>query len=353
MRRELNGNNQGQVRLIREETGLMRQSANSPTPQGPRLLDRVRRATMVRHMSRRTESAYVGWIRRFILFHGKRHPRDLGAPEIERFLTHLVVTRGVGAATQNQALAALLFLYRHVLDRDPGELQPIVRARQRRRVPVVLTREEVRSVLSNLGGTHRLVALILYGSGLRLLESLRLRVKDVDLASRELVIQDGKSKTDRRTVLPATAIAPLRAHLADWRVAHARDVQRGAGHVVLPGRLATKLPRASREWKWQWVFPATRTYADRETGKVHRHHLHESVIQRAVRRAVVRSGIAKRASCHTLKHSFATHLLQAGYDIRTVQELLGHRNLKTTMIYTHVLNKGRGITSPADQLEDG
>lgn len=330
----------------------MRQASTQSLANGPRLLDRVRLAVRVRHMSRRTETAYVGWIRRFIVFHGTRHPKNLGAAEIEQFLGHLAVVRGVSPSTQNQARAALLFLYRRVLGRDPGGLQHVVSAQTRRRVPVVLTREEVRAVLSGLNGTPHLVAILLYGSGLRLLEVLRLRIKDVDLSSRQLIIHDGKSKRDRRTVLAATAVEPLSAHLAKRKATHKQDLACGDGHVALPGRLAAKSPAASSEWKWQWIFAATRTHVDRLTGQRRRHHLHESVIQRAVRKAVVGSGITKKASCHTLRHSFATHLLQAGYDIRTVQELLGHRHLKTTMIYTHVLNSGTGVRSPADRLKD-
>ena len=282
----------------------------------PRLLDRVRVATRVRHLSRRTEAAYVGWIRRYILFHGKRHPKDLTAEAIEQFLTHLAVDRGVSPSTQNQALASLLFLYRHVLNRDPGDLEHVVRARPRRRVPVVLTRDEVRAVMARLKGTPRLVALLLYGSGLRLLEGLCLRVKDVDLSSRQLLIHDGKSKRDRRTVLAATAVEPLRAHLRRRKATHERDLSRGYGTVALPGRLAVKSPGAAHEWKWQWVFAATREYTDRLTGERRRHHLHESVVQRAMRKAVVGSGIAKKASCHTLRHSFATHLLEAPHRAR-------------------------------------
>lgn len=235
---------------------------------------------------------------------------------------------------------------------DLGDIQHVVSAQSRREIPVVLTREEVRAVLSRLDGTPRLVAVLLYGSGLRLLETLRLRIKDVDLSSRQLMIRDGKSKRDRRTVLAAMAVESLRAHIANRKAIHEQDLARGHGHVALPGRLAVKSPGTSSEWKWQWVFAATRTHTDRLTGQRRRHHLHESVIQRAVRKAVVGSGITKKASCHTLRHSFATHLLQAGYDIRTVQELLGHRHLKTTMIYTHVLNSGTGVQSPADRLKD-
>ena len=280
--------------------------------------------------------------------------REVGTGQAKafgRFLSHLAIVRGVSPSTQNQALAAILFLYRHVIGRDPGEIEHVVRAQRRRRIPVALTRDEVRAVLAGLDDRSRLVAILLYGSGLRLLETLRLRIKDVDLTTRQIVIYDGKSKRDRRTVLAATAVKPLRVHLATRKELHEEDLARGRGHVELPGHLSAKMPGASREWKWQWVFAATRTYTDRVTGQRRRHHLHESVIQRAMRKAVVGSGIVKKASAHTLRHSFATHLLQAGYDIRTVQELLGHRHLKTTMIYTHVLNAGRGVQSPADSLD--
>lgn len=325
--------------------------SRSRTPsRGPRLMDRLRLAIRLRQLSRRTETAYTGWVRRFIAFHGMRHPEQLGAEDVRRFLAHLAAERGVSASTQNQARAAILFLYRHVIRIELEDVERLPAARRRRRVPVVLSRSEVRAVLAHLGGTPQLVALLLYGSGLRLLEALRLRVKDVDVEARQLVVLDGKSHRDRRTVLAATAIAPLQQHLSKRRRLYERDLARGL-QVSLPGRLTGKLPTAAREWRWQWVFPASRPYRDRITNQLRRHHLHESVIQRAMRRAVVASGITKRASCHTLRHSFATHLLAAGSDIRTVQELLGHRHVKTTMIYTHVLNNGTGVRSPADTLD--
>jgi integron integrase len=320
-------------------------------PPPPRLLDQVRQAIRVRQYSPRTEQAYAGWIRRFILFHGKRHPSLMGEPEITRFLTHLAVRGRVSASTQNQALSALLFLYREVLQQEVTWLQEVVRARHPVRLPVVLGRDEVGLLLSHLGGTPWLVASLLYGSGLRLLECLRLRVRDVELDRRELMVRDGKGRKDRRTLLPASLVEPLRSHLVRVERLHQGDLRRGEGRAPLPYALAAKYRSANREWGWQWVFPATRFYTDRETGLRHRHHLHESAVQRAVRDACRRAGLVKRASCHTLRHSFATHLLESGYDIRTIQELLGHSDVKTTMIYTHVLNRGgRGVLSPLDSI---
>ena len=275
----------------------------------------------------------------------------MGAREAGAFLTSLAADRGVSASTQNQALSALLFLYREVLGDPLPFVEGVVRARRPHRLPVVLTRHEVRAVLGHLAGPARLVALLLYGGGLRLLEALTLRAKDVDLAGGELLVRGGKGAKDRRTVLPTVASRPLTAHLERVRRLHARDLARGAGRVALPGALAAKYPAAAREWGWQWVFPAARVYRDAATGEVRRHHLHESAVQRAVRAAVLRAGVAKPATCHTFRHAFATHLLEDGYDIRTVQELLGHADVRTTMIYTHVLNRGgRGVRSPADGL---
>jgi integron integrase len=318
-------------------------------PAEPRLLDRVRQALRLRHYSRRTEKAYVGWIRRFVLHHGKRHPRAMGRPEVSAFLTHLAASERVSASTQNQALSALLFLYGQVLGADIGWLDDVVRAKRPARVPVVLTREEVRAVLAELGGTQKLMASLLYGAGLRLLECCRLRVKDLELGRGEIVVREGKGGRDRVTILPGQLIAPLATQIERVRAQHASDVAAGAGSVELPQALERKYPRAPFELGWQWVFPATRLYTDPASGRRRRHHLHESVLQRAVREAVLRAGIRKPASCHTLRHSFATHLLENGYDIRTIQELLGHRDVSTTMIYTHVLNRGsRGVRSPLD-----
>jgi integron integrase len=288
-------------------------------------------------------------VRRFILFHGKRHPAALGGPEIAAFLSHLACEGRVAASTQNQALGALVFLYRHVLGAALPDLEGLVRARRPQRVPVVLTAAEVRAVLARLDGEPRLVASLLYGAGLRLLEALTLRVKDLDFAAREIRLRRAKGRRDRVVPLPDACSTPLRAQLGLARALHVRDLEAGFGAVALPDALARKYPGATREWGWQWVFPARRRYEDRDADTERRHHQHETVVQRAVKRAVREAGIAKAASCHTLRHSFATHLLAAGYDIRTVQELLGHRSVQTTMVYTHVLNRGGlGVRSPLD-----
>jgi len=320
-------------------------------PEAPRLLEQVREAIRVRHYSLRTEQTYVGWIKRFILFHGKRHPRDMGGQEVQQFLSHLAVAGHVAASTQSQALSALLFLYQQVLKQDIGWLDDVVRAKKPHRIPVVLTQDEVKAVLAHLSGTTWIMATLLYGAGLRLLECLRLRVKDVDFTYNQIVVRDGKGRKDRVTMLPQQVKAPLQRHLHDVQQLHAQDVQAGAGHVYLPYALERKYPNASREWIWQYVFPAARPSRDPRTGIIRRHHVHKLVLQRAVHAAVRKANIPKPASGHTLRHSFATHLLEAGYDIRTVQELLGHKDVSTTMIYTHVLNRGgRGVKSPADLL---
>ncbi len=322
------------------------------TPPGrEKLLTQVRRAMRVRHYSRRSEDAYVQWIRRYVRFHGLQHPAELDATNIAQFLSHLAVEGGVSASTQNQALAALLFLYGTVFEKPVGQLEALVRARRPPRLPVVLTREEVRAVLARLEGAPALVARLLYGSGVRLLEALKLRVKDIDFSRREVRVRGGKGDLDRVTMLPETIAPTLQAHLDGVRRQHGRDLTSGAGWVELPAALGRKYPNAGREWVWHWVFPATRGYVHPATREHRRHHLHESVVQRAFRAAVRASGIAKPAHCHSLRHSFATHLLEAGYDIRTVQELLGHRDLRTTMIYTHVLNRGGlAVRSPADSI---
>jgi integron integrase len=320
-------------------------------PTLPRLLDRVRGVLRARHFSRRTEDAYVAWIRRFIFFHNKRHPDRLGAPEVTGYLSHLASNRHVSASTQNQAFSALLFLYREVLGRQLEGLDQTPRARLPVRLPVVLAREEVASVLRHMHGTCALMGALMYGAGLRLLECCRLRVKDVDFARNEILVRDGKGRKDRVTVLPGRLAPQLRAHLERVQGQHLADLEAKAGFVALPDALARKFPNANREWTWQWVFPATRIHTDAATGERRRHHLHESLVQREFAAAVRAAGLAKRATCHTLRHSFATHLLETGYDIRTIQELLGHSDLSTTMVYTHVLNRGgRGVNSPLDLL---
>jgi integron integrase len=339
--------------VLDEQPNAFREQSATEPPK-PRLLDRVREAIRARHYSRRTEKSYVAWVRRYILFHGKRHPAEMGAPEITRFLNFLAVDRTVAASTQNQALSALLFLYREVLDQDLPWLDDLVRAQRPPRLPVVLTRDEVRAIVERLSGVPRLMALLMYGAGLRVLECARLRAKDLDFSTNQLVVRSGKGDKDRVTMLPATVKADLARHLASVRVQHQRDVAAGAGWVELPAALGRKYPNAGREWGWQWVFAATRFYVERTTGQRRRHHLHESVLQRAVKDAVRRAGIAKPASCHTFRHSFATHLLEDGHDIRTVQELLGHHDVTTTMIYTHVLNRGpAAVRSPADRMFGG
>ena len=320
---------------------------------GPKLLDLVRQRIVTLHYSIRTEQAYVDWIRRFILFHDKRHPREMGAEEVEAFLTHLAVTRRVSASTQRQARSALLFLYTQVLQIDLPWLDGVVKAKQPERLPVVLSREEAAAVLRRMEGQQKLVAMLLYGAGLRLMEALRLRVKDVDFARGEILVRDGKGAKDRVTMLPAALREPLESHLMRIRAQHQADLEEGFGEVYLPYALARKYPQASREWGWQYVFPSDRRSLDpRDPGaRPRRHHVDDKTIQRAMKQAVRDARLVKPATPHTLRHSFATHLLEGGYDIRTVQELLGHSDVSTTMIYTHVLNKGgRGVVSPIDRL---
>jgi integron integrase len=321
-----------------------------PTETPPlRLLDRVRELIRIRHYSIRTEHAYLQWIRRFILLHGKRHPQDMGADELTAFLSNLAVQHHVSASTQNQALHAILFLYRDVLKINLPWLSEVQRAKKPQHLPVVFNRDEVKALLAQLEGTMWLMAALTYGGGLRLLECLRLRVKDVDFHYRQLVIRDAKGQKDRVTMLPGTLVDPLRTHLARVRQLHEADLREGYGRVYLPYALATKYPNADREWGWQYVFPSKRRSIDPRSGIERRHHAPEDALQRAVKRAVHRAKIVKPGSVHTLRHSFATHLLESGYDIRTVQELLGHADVRTTMIYTHVLNRGgRGVVSPID-----
>ena len=315
----------------------------------PRLLDRVRGEIRARHYSRRTEEAYVGWIKRFIFFHNKRHPASMGADEVNAFLTSLATEGHVSSSTQNQALCALLFLYRCVLQDPLPWLKDVIRAKPTMRLPSVLTPEEVRMVLGAMNGTPRLIAQLLYGGGLRLLECLQLRVKDLDFARRQIYVRDTKGKRDRVTTLPQAVVSDLNTHLALVKEQHEDDCRQNRGTVWLPDALVRKFPYAEVEWRWQWVFPATSHYKDAETGVERRHHIHETVVQRAVRAAATRTAIPKRVTCHTFRHSFATHLLERGNDIRTVQELLGHRDVSTTMIYTHVLRLGPlGVRSPLD-----
>jgi integron integrase len=333
------------------EVYVMSTRTHLSVQQRPKLLDRVRAAIRSRHYSRRTEEAYVHWIKRFIFYHGVRHPAEMGEAEVTRFLSSLAVDFHVSASTQNQALSALLFLYREVLQHPLPWLDNIVPAKRPVRLPVVLSRDEVQAILAHLHGTPHLMATLLYGAGLRVLECCRLRVKDVDFSSNQIIVREGKGDKDRVTLLPQSARMDLARHLDIVGSQHQRDLARGAGWVELPAALGRKYPNAGREPAWQWLFPATRFDIHRETGQRRRHHLHESVLQKAVREAARRAGVRKPASCHTFRHSFATHLLEDGYDIRTVQELLGHSDVSTTMIYTHVLNRGwAGVRSPADRL---
>ena len=321
------------------------------TPSPPRLLDQVRERLRTKHYSILTENQYVFWIRRFILFHGKRHPREMGAPEVEAFLSDLAVNGQVAAAMQNQALSALLFLYREVLGVELPWLEGLTRAKRPQRLPVVLTPAEVRAVLERMDGVYGLMARLLYGTGMRLMECVRLRVKDVDFGRNEILIRDGKGAKDRVTMLPAALAAPLRDHLARRRVIYEDDLRDGRAAVWLPDALAKKYPHAATEWGWQYVFCSGSHSTDPRSGTVRRHHIDEKLLQRAMKKAVTAARLAKPATPHTLRHSFATHLLEGGQDIRTVQELLGHSDVSTTMIYTHVLNKGgRGVTSPLDRL---
>ena len=321
------------------------------TPPPPKLLDQVRERLRVKHYSIRTETQYLQWIKRFILFHDKRHPREMGAVEVEAFLTQLAVAGRVAAATQNQALSALLFLYREVLNIDLPWLDKVVRAKQPQRLPVVLTRQEVTAILDRMTGVHGLMARLLYGTGMRLMECVRLRVKDVDFERAEIVVRDGKGAKDRITMLPQALVGPLQDHLRWRRQLFEDDKAKGRAAVYLPDALGKKYPNAAVDWPWQYIFPSGSYSMDPRSGEERRHHIDEKLLQRAVKKAVQASGVVKLAAPHTFRHSFATHLLQSGYDIRTVQELLGHADVATTMIYTHVLNKGgRGVTSPLDAM---
>ncbi|WP_353220643.1 integron integrase [Salinisphaera sp. S4-8] len=321
----------------------------TPAPQQPKLLEQVRQRLRVGHYSLRTEQTYLPWIKRYILFHGKRHPREMGKAEIEAFLTHLAVERHVSAATQNQALNAILFLYRSVLEIDMPWMTDVVRAKHNRRIPVVLSVQEVKRVLAHLSGINELMASLLYGSGLRLMEAVRLRVKDVDFDYRQIVVRDGKGAKDRVTPLPERTVAPLKAQIEHVKTLHEQDLEAGYGEVYLPNALATKYPNAARELAWQYVFASEQLSRDPRADTTRRHHINEKGLQRAVKDAVRAAQVHKKASCHTFRHSFATHLLERGTDIRTVQALLGHKDVRTTMIYTHVLKRGgHGVVSPLD-----
>ena len=315
----------------------------------PKLLDQVRDVIRRKHYSIRTEQAYVDWIKRFIIYHKKRHPVDMAEEQVAQFLTHLARNLNVAASTQNQALSALLFLYKEVLKREIGWLEKVERAKKQAKLPVVLTRSEVKEIFAHLHGTPKLMAGLLYGSGLRLMECVRLRVKDIDFALAQITVRDAKGGKDRVTMLPLNLSEPLGRHLLRTKAQHEQDLEDGFGTVHLPFALSRKSPNAAREWAWQYVFPSSRIAVDPRSGKRQRHHVAEGILQSAIKKAVDASGIVKRANCHSLRHSFATHLLTKGYDIRTVQELLGHKDVSTTMIYTHVLNKpGLGVKSPLD-----
>jgi integron integrase len=317
-------------------------------PRPKKLLDQLRDVIRLKHYAYRTEETYVQWVRRFILFHEKRHPREMGRAEIEAFLTDLAVRQQVAASTQNQALNAILFLYREVLNLEVAEVNAI-RAKRSQYLPTVLTQQEARAVIQNIGGVPQLVVKLLYGGGLRLCEGLRLRVKDVDFAQHQILVRDGKGSQDRVTMLPSSVAEELRDHLVRVRRQHEQDLGRGFGAVPLPYALNRKYPNADRDWVWQFIFPSSQIAKDPRGDLMCRHHLHESGVQKAVKQAVRVTKIPKRVGCHTFRHSFATHLLESGYDIRTIQELLGHKDVKTTMIYTHVLNRGgQGVRSPLD-----
>ena len=332
-----------------ESAGIKAAAAATATP-APRLMDEVRRHLRLKHYSLRTEKVYVAWIRRFILNSGKRHPRTMGATEVERFLSDLAVRGQVAASTQNQALSALLFLYRVVLSIDLPWLDNVVRAKQPQRLPAVLSQDEVRRLLAAMDGRPWLIASLLYGTGMRLMECLRLRVKDIDFARHEITVREGKGGKDRHTMLPRALVEPLQHEIERARVIHAEDLAAGFGATRLPHALARKYPRAAREFGWQFVFPSVQRAADPLDGTTRRHHFDDAILARAMKSARRRAGIDKPLSAHTLRHSFATHLIETGYDIRTVQELLGHKDVSTTMIYTHVLNRGAGgVRSPLDR----
>jgi integron integrase len=327
-----------------------RQDAPADSARAPKLMDRLHEAFRSRHYSRRAEQAYCHWVKRFIFFHNVRHPAEMADPEINASLTHLAVKEKTSASMQNQALSALLFLYRHVIERDVGDLGDVIRARKPERLLVVMTRDEVRAVLTKLTDDKWLMASLIYGAGLRLMECLRLRAQDIDFGRNEILVRDGKGAKDRVTMLPGSIKNPLEQHLQRVKAIHECDFSDGWGRVQMPIALDRKYPAASREWRWQWVFPQESRWINRQTREQGRHHIDASLVQRAVKEAVTKAGLAKRVISHTFQHSFATHLLEVGIDIRTVQELMGHKDVKTTMIYTHVLNRGPiGVRSPIDE----
>jgi integron integrase len=314
-------------------------------------MDRLKQAVRARHYSPRTEEAYCYWVRRYVYFHKVRNPAVMSEPEINAFLTHLAVKERVSASTQTQALSAILFLYRHVLGLRVGDLRGVIRARHSRRLPVVMDRAEVQALLSRLSGDIKLMAGLMYGAGLRVSECLQLRVQEIDFSRGEILVRDGKGGKDRRTMLPAALTEPLAEHLKQVRAVHEGDLADGWGEVAMPSALDRKYPNAAKDWRWQWVFPQRKRWRNTRTGQEGRHHIDATVLQRKVKEAVRQAGITKHVGCHTFRHCFATHLLETGYDIRTIQELLGHRDVRTTMVYTHVLNKGgRGVRSPMDAL---
>ncbi len=319
--------------------------------KNPRLMQQLRDKIRVKHYSIRTETAYLDWNKRFILFHNKRHPKTMGAKEVEQFLTYLAVENRVASSTQNQALSAILFMYKEVLNIELPWLVDLTRAKRPEKVPLVFSKKEVQNILANLDGTYWIMAHLLYGAGLRLMECVRLRVKDVDFEMNQITVRDGKGKKDRVTMLPDIVKLHLREHLQKVKIIHQQDLSEGFGEVYLPYALERKYPGASKEWGWQYVFPSRKRSMDPRSKKIRRHHINEQSLQRSIKRAVKAAKTVKQGSSHTLRHSFATHLLESGYDIRTVQELLGHKDVRTTMVYTHVLKKGRqGVISPSDSL---
>ncbi|MBK8419165.1 integron integrase [Candidatus Villigracilis saccharophilus] len=322
----------------------------SAAPQEKRLLDQYRDALRIKHYSPRTEGTYIQWVRNYILFHNKRHPKEMGIPEIGQYLTHLATNQQVAASTQNQAFSAILFLYRHILNIQLDELQLAeLRPQRAKTVPIVLSKDEVKRLIANLTGTNKLIAQVMYGGGLRVMECMRLRVKDIDFENHQVIVRDGKGENDRFTILPDSLISPLQLHLRYVKSLHEKDLADGHGSVYLPNALERKYKNADKDWIWQYLFPAAEISTDKRTGIIRRHHIHETIVQRSIKEAARRADINKHVTPHTLRHSFATHLLQNGYDIRTIQELLGHKDVKTTMIYTHVLQRGGlAVKSPLD-----